>query len=693
MSSDKKLNVFVSYSHMDKAWLERVQVHLTPLARGGKLELWDDTLIRTGQRWRDEINAALARADVAVLLISADFYASDFIAKDELPPLLEAAQGDRGLIILGVHINYSDFENDEVLSEYQTVNTPDQPIEDLGSRGQEEKVFRDLARQIRELVPPARLGPPPIPPEYLAWLERRCANVELLGQDIKESHAFKLSHVYVPAVTQRGAAAASRKGPREEPISLKNEPREVPLLKRIDQESLYVPAPAGAGKSTFCRWAALQSIPGAPAAHPVPAREEYQEPEPTALRKRLPLLVPLRDFCKDMNCGRGRRDWQQRDLETALGAWIDQSPPPGLSGTLLKDHLAAGSAFLLLDGLDEVTVSEIRDGATVYPRALLVSGLADTLPAWERAGNRTLLTSRPYGLDEAGLSRLSLVRAPLEPLPGPLQQLFVTRWFHALSKEELAGQLLEAMGGRDDLAPLTENPMLLTSMCVLYDKGGRLPEDRYELYKSIVDGVLHNRYPGDAREREPALRRLEAIAHGMHTGEPGSAPRQTPTAEISWVETERLLAYFAEQNPSFGRGELDAAVQREELLTRSGLLVPRPNERAAFYHLSFQEILAAQRIARGTDRRVEEAFGERGAVPEWRPTLLFLFAAQVFNKDPEWGLDLLARLLAGQDRAAVRADTATALLVAEALDLCLAKGYRVPEELADNFRQLVRHGI
>jgi hypothetical protein len=153
MSSDK-LNVFVSYSHKDKAWLERVQVHLRPLARDGQLGLWDDTRIRTGQRWRDEIKAAIARADVAILLISADFYASDFIANDELPPLLEAARSERGLIIAGVHINYSRFDRDHVLAEYQTVNTPSRPIKGL-PEDQQEKVFDDLARSIEDLLLPA----------------------------------------------------------------------------------------------------------------------------------------------------------------------------------------------------------------------------------------------------------------------------------------------------------------------------------------------------------------------------------------------------------------------------------------------------------------------------------------------------------------------------------------------------------
>jgi hypothetical protein len=163
MSNDK-LNVFVSYSHDDNPkWLERVRVHLKPLARDGKLDLWDDTRIKAGDRWRKEIEAALERASVAVLLISADFCASDFINDHELRKLLRAAESERGLVVLGVHINHSNFEDDEILSQFQTVNAPDKPIEGLTRRDQREKVFRDLARRIREL--PSRPGAPPIPPE------------------------------------------------------------------------------------------------------------------------------------------------------------------------------------------------------------------------------------------------------------------------------------------------------------------------------------------------------------------------------------------------------------------------------------------------------------------------------------------------------------------------------------------------
>jgi hypothetical protein len=43
--------VFVSYSHRDAEWAQRVRVLLKPLVRGKRLRLWVDTEIRVGDEW------------------------------------------------------------------------------------------------------------------------------------------------------------------------------------------------------------------------------------------------------------------------------------------------------------------------------------------------------------------------------------------------------------------------------------------------------------------------------------------------------------------------------------------------------------------------------------------------------------------------------------------------------------------
>src|SRR5687768_8381927 len=77
-----RTRVFVSYSHKDGKWLERLQVHLKPLIREGAITLWEDSQIAAGEDWRAVIRAELSSARVAILLISADFLASDFIANE-----------------------------------------------------------------------------------------------------------------------------------------------------------------------------------------------------------------------------------------------------------------------------------------------------------------------------------------------------------------------------------------------------------------------------------------------------------------------------------------------------------------------------------------------------------------------------------------------------------------------------------
>src|SRR5215813_287519 len=93
-SGQNRSGVFISYSRKDRRWLEELQVHLKPLQREQYIDIWDDTRIRPGAKWREEIQLAVQQAKAAVLLISPNFMASDFIMHRELPDILTAAQAE-----------------------------------------------------------------------------------------------------------------------------------------------------------------------------------------------------------------------------------------------------------------------------------------------------------------------------------------------------------------------------------------------------------------------------------------------------------------------------------------------------------------------------------------------------------------------------------------------------------------------
>jgi CheY-like chemotaxis protein len=141
-----RTKIFISYSHQDADWLKRLRIHLKPLEREYDIALWDDTRIVPGSKWKEEIEKAIRTARVAILLVSADFLASDFITKDELPPLLSAAQNE-GAIILPVILSPCRFLKTISLSQFQAVNNPLKPIINL-SPGKQEAMFARVAEQI-----------------------------------------------------------------------------------------------------------------------------------------------------------------------------------------------------------------------------------------------------------------------------------------------------------------------------------------------------------------------------------------------------------------------------------------------------------------------------------------------------------------------------------------------------------------
>lgn len=146
---NRPLAIFMSYSHRDARWLEALERMLKPLTRSGDLLLWADTEIVPGSRWRQDIANAIDRADAAILLVSSDFLASDFIAADELRPLLSSARAD-GLPVLWISVSSSLYENTEIV-EYQCLNDPSRPL-DTFARPKARQELKAMAEKVRKIL-------------------------------------------------------------------------------------------------------------------------------------------------------------------------------------------------------------------------------------------------------------------------------------------------------------------------------------------------------------------------------------------------------------------------------------------------------------------------------------------------------------------------------------------------------------
>jgi len=142
--------VFISYSHKDAKWLEKLKQFLRPLEDKELIRVWDDTEIRPGSEWLGEIRKALESARVAVFLVTQNFLDSPFIRDQELPSLLEAAK-DRGCLIFWIAVSSTTLEDDSPLAKFQGAMSPNAPL-DLLPEPEQNKVFTEIYRKMKAAV-------------------------------------------------------------------------------------------------------------------------------------------------------------------------------------------------------------------------------------------------------------------------------------------------------------------------------------------------------------------------------------------------------------------------------------------------------------------------------------------------------------------------------------------------------------
>ena len=138
--------VFISYSHRDEGWKDQLLPHIRMLEQLGTLTMWDDRQIGVGDVWFEEITQKLNRCAVAILLVSADFLASRFCLREEVPPLLERRRRD-GMLVVPILIQPCFWEGVAWLRAIQMLPRDGVAIAEL-AKAKRNRVFTEVAKSI-----------------------------------------------------------------------------------------------------------------------------------------------------------------------------------------------------------------------------------------------------------------------------------------------------------------------------------------------------------------------------------------------------------------------------------------------------------------------------------------------------------------------------------------------------------------
>ena len=141
--------VFISYSRVDADWVARFRVMLHPLLINRGWDLWVDERIPPGDRWRDDLKLAIGRSSLALLLVTPDFLASEFIMGTEVPALV--ASGAR---LVPVLIRDCLFDEVALLREVQWAHDPVRTGAISSARGPvRDKRIKGVCLRLIDLLP------------------------------------------------------------------------------------------------------------------------------------------------------------------------------------------------------------------------------------------------------------------------------------------------------------------------------------------------------------------------------------------------------------------------------------------------------------------------------------------------------------------------------------------------------------
>ncbi len=147
MSENHPVKLFYSYSHQDEILRDKLETNLKLLQRQNVISGWHDRKIGIGKEWENAIDENLKTSNIILLLVSADFLASDYCFDTEVKIAMERHKKQEAVVI-PISLRPCDTNG----SDFMKLQGLPKDFKPVTKWDNQDEAFTDIARGIREVA-------------------------------------------------------------------------------------------------------------------------------------------------------------------------------------------------------------------------------------------------------------------------------------------------------------------------------------------------------------------------------------------------------------------------------------------------------------------------------------------------------------------------------------------------------------
>ncbi|WP_420642503.1 NACHT domain-containing protein [Candidatus Leptofilum sp.] len=350
---------------------------------------------------------------------------------------------------------------------------------------------------------------------------------------------------------------------------------------------LYILGKPGAGKTTFMKFMTLETLRG-------------------KLGEKIPIFITLKELS---------------DKGQAIFPFIvEQLQQCGFEDAerFVKELLKEGRAVVLLDGLDEVNLADEK-------RTKLIAAMKDFVVEFEKC--QVLITCRIAASDYS-FARFKYVE--MADFTEEQQKRFIFKWFQDdMARRDVCWQALKDNKSAN-LRELAHVPLLLTLLCITFERRGEFPPDRDEVYRTAVNALLYEWDNSRLIKRDKVYEGLDVKYRERLLAWIAFETFSRNEYLLDETKLAALIEAYLSTVPRM-KADVDGFSVLKTIEAQHGLLVERAQGIYSFSHLTLQEYFTARFVVDNAQDALPQLVAHVGE-DLWREVFL-LTAGMLYGAD------------------------------------------------------------